>query len=150
MMSVEIRKASTLDTTRLVGLAAALMDEIGDAPASQAQVSMLFSEIEVSESDEVLVAKDAGKLVGMLLVHYRRAMSHGSWVAEVDDMYVLPEYRCQGIGTMLLEQAARVARQRRARVLVAGVGARNEKALGFYRDHGFVETGRVLSRPLED
>lgn len=148
-MSIEIRKASTLDTTKLVALAAALMDEIGDTPGSQAQISRLFSEIEHSDSDEVLVAKDDGALVGMLLVHYRRAMSRGSWIAEVDDMYVKPDYRGQGVGRMLLDSAARAAQHRDATALVAGVGETNDKACDFYLAHGFSETGRVLARRLE-
>ena len=149
-MTIEIRKASTLDTTRMVALATALMDEVGDTPGSRTQVSRLFSEIEHSDSDEVLVAKEGGAVVGMLLIHYRRAMSHGSWVAEVDDMYVTPERRGHGVGKMLIEEAVRQAKRREASHLVAGVGARNENALAFYEDHGFEEVGRVLSRPLED
>lgn len=149
-MSIEIRKASTLDTTKLIALAEALMKEVGGRPGSKSQVSRLFSEIEGSDCDEVLVAKKDGDVVGMLLIHYRRAMSHGNWIAEVDDMYVRPEHREKGVGTMLLENAARLAKMHQAEAMVAGVGARNERAAHFYRDHGFDDVGLVLSRDLLD
>jgi GNAT superfamily N-acetyltransferase len=147
-MTIEIRKASTLDTTKLIAMATALMDEIGGVPGSKGQVSRLFAEIEHSDCDQVLVAKDDGAHVGMLLIHYRRAMSHGNWVAEVDDMYVDPGYRHKGVGAMLLEEASRQARRRGAEALVAGVGSRNNKALSFYMHHGFHEVGFALQREL--
>lgn len=149
-MTIEIRKASPLDTTKLIDLAAALMDEVGDEPGSKGQVSRLFAEIERSDSDQVLVAKDDGKAVGMLLVHYRRAMGHGNWVAEVDDMYVTPEYRKHGVGALMLDEAEKLARKRDATALIVGVSTRNDNALGFYGHEGFVEVGRVLSKPLGD
>lgn len=148
-MAIEIRKASTLDTTKLIAMATALMDEIGGVAGSKGQVSRVFAEIEHSDCDQVLVAKDDGVHIGMLLIHYRRAMSHGSWVAEVDDMYVEPAYRHKGVGAMLLEEATRQAGRRHATALVAGVGSRNNKALSFYMHHGFHEVGFALQRDLE-
>lgn len=147
-MAIEIRKASTLDTTKLIGMATALMGEIGGVPGSQGQVSRLFAEIERSDCDQVLVAKDDGAQIGMLLIHYRRAMSRGNWVAEVDDMFVEPSYRHKGVGAMMLEEAARQAKHRGAEALVAGVGSRNQKALSFYMHHGFHEVGFALQREL--
>ena len=130
-MAIEIRKASTLDTTKLIALATALMEELGGVAGSRGQVSRLFAEIEHSDSDQVLVAKEDSELVGMLLIHYRRAMSQGDWVAEVDDMYVVPSHRHHGVGTLLLDEAARLAKTRGATALVAGIGSRNEKAQAF-------------------
>jgi len=149
-MAIEIRKASTLDTTKLIALATSLMDEVGDQPGSKGQVSRLFAEIERSDCDQVLVAKDDGDIIAMLLIHYRRAMSHGTWIAEVDDMYVVPGRRHEGLGSMLLDEAARLAGQRGAEALSVGVGKDNETALEFYAAHGFDDVGRVLHRHLAD
>ena len=148
-MTIEIRKASTLDTNKMIALATALMEEIGGIPGSRSQVSRLFAEIERSDADQVLVAKEDGVLVGMLLVHYRRAMSHGNWIAEVDDMYVEPSHRHRGLATMLLDEAAKLAKARGAAALKAGIGTANKDALEFYERHGFVRQGFVVSRSLE-
>ncbi|MGE5672365.1 MAG: GNAT family N-acetyltransferase [Mycobacterium leprae] len=59
-------------------------------------------------------------------------------VGEVELLGVLPEYRRQGLGRLLLVQGARFLREHGASTIRLAVDGQNESALGLYRHTGFV------------
>ncbi len=72
-------------------------------------------------------------------------------VAELQDLYVVPAARGHGVGTALIEDAARWARAEAAtllEVVVAPNGQDVTHLLDYYRARGFVDEGRrILVRP---
>lgn len=62
--------------------------------------------------------------------------------AEVLTFCVAESVRRQGLGRVLLDAACDAARARGAVHAFLEVGAKNEAALGLYREAGFVEVGR--------
>ena len=82
---------------------------------------------------------------------------------ELERIYVRREFQGRGLGQKLIAYAVQTARQKGKRYLWLGVWERNEKAIAFYRDVGFVLTGRhdfqmgdeiqhdlIMKRVLED
>ncbi len=49
----------------------------------------------------------------------------------------------QGVGTRLMQQAEKAARDQGVHVMVAGISAANGAAVAFHRKVGFVQTGRL-------
>jgi diamine N-acetyltransferase len=68
--------------------------------------------------------------------------------AHVDSLIVAPGHRRQGIGRLLIEDAAGWARGRGAAELVLTVWAGNDDAARFYAALGFATVNTVLGRPL--
>ncbi|MGJ4858312.1 acetyltransferase [Labrys sp. KB_33_2] len=62
----------------------------------------------------------------------------GLSVRHIDSLFIDPERRGQGIGTLLV----RHAREQGEGPLTVDVNEQNTQAVGFYRHLGFVETGR--------
>lgn len=94
---------------------------------SLAEVTSWVREVILSDS-RVLVAELDGAVVGY-------AALAGTLL---DDLYLLPEQRRRGIGTLLLAAVREYSPQR----LTLHVFEANTDARAFYARHGFVEIGR--------
>ncbi|ADD06876.1 GNAT family acetyltransferase [Natrialba magadii ATCC 43099] len=68
----------------------------------------------------------------------------------LSNLYVLPAYRGQGIGSKLLVAAATELEDQGAEVLLLEVMAANDAARRFYRSHGFEPYRLGMQRPLTD
>ena len=61
-----------------------------------------------------VVAEWDGKVVGIASCHVQSLLHHAARVGEVQEMYVDPALRSQGVGKKLLEELIRFARDRGA------------------------------------
>jgi phosphinothricin acetyltransferase len=89
----------------------------------------------------VLVAEDAGRIVGWLSVRpfYRRPAYDGTAKVIV---YVAPDSRGKGIGKQLLDKAMSCGRSSGLNTLVCYMLADNELAQRLFEDSGFESWGR--------
>jgi ribosomal protein S18 acetylase RimI-like enzyme len=88
-----------------------------------------------------VAVNEPGQLVGMIGAYPEEERSH------IWGMWVHPEYRGRGIGGELLDiLLSWLTSVRRAGDILLEVNAAQEPAVGLYRRHGFVLTGRT--RPL--
>jgi len=83
-----------------------------------------------------LASDSRGKVTGFLLA---RCLFEE---AEIFNVAVLPDERRHGVGTALLEKALSEFRMRGVARVFLEVRESNASAIAFYRQHGFVETGR--------
>ena len=82
----------------------------------------------------LLVAHAEGRPAGMAVVRCR-----GGETAHFEDLYVLPEFQRQGIGTALLNEVKAAVRSRGYRKLTLNVLPNNEAARRLYQAQGFQE-----------
>jgi len=76
-------------------------------------------------------------LHGYLLVATMFSLEHGGTMAEIDELFVVPDKRSCGIGTALLRQADRDLAAAGVVRLQLQLGVTNEGAKLFYAKHGF-------------
>ena len=91
----------------------------------------------------LLVARDAGELVGFVMF----GPETGSYDQDVrrgviDNLYVVPDRRGEGVGSDLLSAAESRLREEGVDAITLEVMATNERARRFYRRHGY-ESHRV-------
>ncbi len=113
-------------------------DLYGDPTIGGDQPGLYFDELLARAGRERLwVAEHAGQVVGVtgLLVNGQEA--------EVEPLVVLPMYRGQGIGRLLVERAVAEARNLDVRYLSARPVARNERAISFFYGAGFQTLGHI-------
>jgi GNAT superfamily N-acetyltransferase len=93
------------------------------------------------------LAEQAGEPAGYLLAVLVFSLEHGGMMAEIDEFFVTPAFRGQGIGAALLNEAERVLRESGARRLQLQLASANTRAREFYVARGY---GRRSSFDLWD
>ena len=87
---------------------------------------------------EVLIAEDAGEVVGFALYFHNFSTFLGQPGIYLEDLFVVPGHRGAGHGKALLEQLARIAIERGCGRLEWAVLDWNEPSIAFYRSLGAV------------
>ncbi len=92
----------------------------------------------------------AGDVVGYVVVTFVFAMEFGGRVAVVDDFYVRPEARGDGLGKAAIAAVRRACEELGVRAMRVEVGAENAVARAVYRSAGFTELKdhRLMTLPL--
>ena len=95
---------------------------------------------------EVLAARTEGHVVGVAVLAYRLSISATGPFVSIEDLYVRPDERRQGVGRALLEAVEKRCASRGVSYVEAQV--EDEEAAAFYSALGYkVQPGvRVLSR----
>ncbi len=104
---------------------------------------------------EAMVAEIDGAAVGFALWFTTFSTFRGRPGLYLEDVYVRPQFRGQGIGKALLANVARLARERGCARLEWSVLNWNTPAIGFYRSLGARPMDewtvyRIADRPLEE
>ena len=154
--ALQIRPAIEADTQLVFGFIRKLA-EYGDlsdeVSATEQDVrAALFGPNHVAEA---ILAHWGSEPAGFALYSYTFSSFLGKTGIYIEDFYVEPEYRNQGIGRALLAHLAKMGRQRGWGRLEWSVLNWNERAMEFYQDLGAVPmdewttfrlTGEALKR----
>jgi aminoglycoside 6'-N-acetyltransferase I len=149
---VELRSAGTRDLPSLVALTVAFYEEDGFTATPEA-LRARFDEFLRQADANVTVAEvvNSGEIVGFALTTLRLILESGS-VAELQDLYVLPDFRGGGIGSALVTGAGEWARTSSAglmEVVIAPNGRDVSHLHRYYATLGFVDEGRrILHRSV--
>lgn len=97
---------------------------------------------------EILVARTKVRILGVVVLAYRLNVSAGGLFASIEDLYVRPEARRQGVGRALLQAADERCVERG--ITYVEVQVEDDEAESFYAASGYEpDPGvRVLSRSL--
>lgn len=140
---IEVRPAPPANLSEPLGL---LEDWLRDGePVPEAFAARLHEAVEVGEM-EVLAAYLEGLPVGVAVISYRLNVSTAGLFASIEDLYVVPDFRRQGVGRALIEAGGGRCAARGVSYVEAQV--EDGEAAAFYEALGYEpETGvRVLSR----
>jgi GNAT superfamily N-acetyltransferase len=145
LRSVEVAQVDATDLAEsLVLLEGAVRD--GD-PIPKDFADRLRKAIEAGDV-KVLAARAEHQILGVVLLAYRLSVSAGGLFASIEDLYVRPVARRQGIGRALLRAVDELCAERGISYVEVQVEERDAEL--FYAAQGYEpETGvRVLSRSL--
>lgn len=153
-MNIEPARVNEIDT--VLALVEDLLAELGEEGQEFAGVDRSKLELDIRRNLDpesgrftaLLAKEEAGTAVGILTLSENFAIYAGGQYGVIDEMYVRPAYRSQGIGLQLVETALQIARGR-AWFRLEVTGPENEpgtRALRFYERMGFEHTGPKLRR----
>lgn len=135
--SLVIRWAKPADVSAIMDLikALAVYENLAEAVTGNAEAleAHLFGEISYAE---VLVGEWEGKIVGFALFFSNYSTFLTQPGIYLEDLFVLPDYRRQGIGRALLKSVAKIANARGAGRLEWSVLDWNQSAIVFYEKMG--------------
>jgi GNAT superfamily N-acetyltransferase len=96
------------------------------------------------------VAEADGRLCGYLLAVFMWSLEHGGLMAEIDELFVSPDKRSAGAGSLLVARAERDLEERGLVRLQLQIGSGNHRARLFYERHGYRPRAgyELLDKPL--
>ncbi len=155
---VLIREFATGDIPRVEACFAELQDfsrliysRMADGTVARDYLRYLLARCQEWQG-QIFVAEVGGAIAGAMCVFgaipAREPDEIAYEFAYVSDLVVMPEFRGQGLGRLLLKHAEEYARSRKANLLRINVLARNRVARELYLDCGFDEHLIVLHKSL--
>ena len=155
--NIEVRKATAADAAAIIELNEQLftVDSTFDRPLNfgypTSEAGIEYFRRRVSAHDGVaFVAQSESRIVGYLVgalsqaAPYRRLKLLG----ELENMFVIPDMRGQGVGKSLVDAFAAWCRQAGVERIQVVASADNERAIAFYLREGFKDYNIVLEREL--
>ena len=144
-MGIVIKKATCADAEELLQYLKQIGEETDNLsfgaegmPFSTESEAAYIRRIENSKDEIMLVAKENGKIVGTAnLSRFPRRMNHRGDFS----ISVLKQYWNKGIGTQLLLETIRFAKQNSFKVIDLQVRSDNLSAIHLYENFGFKKIG---------
>jgi ribosomal protein S18 acetylase RimI-like enzyme len=144
---IQVRKAVEADIPPLCDLLALLFAQEADfTPNAERQTRGLRLIVNQPEVGRILCAIASNTIVGMVNILFTVSTAEGGRAAWMEDMVVHPDWRGQGIGERLLQEAIQEARSSRCRRITLLTDNSNSAAKRFYGRAGFVQSQMVPFR----
>jgi len=146
-----MRRADRDDLTALLALMSDFYSEGGytlDHAIAEAAFTAILSDERLGY---VWLIVEENETVGYVVVTLRFAMEYGGLIACLDDLFVVPRSRNQGLGTEALVQVRDFCKTVGIRAITVEVGFNNGPAQAIYRRLGLVEAPdrQLLALALE-
>lgn len=87
-----------------------------------------------------LVSEQKGKIVGFISCHAQNLLHHCGMVGEIQELFILNEYRNKGIGQALMLELERIAQNNGWVNLEVTCNKKRLATHSFYKQIGFAET----------
>lgn len=135
---MNVRSASLGDIPQLLALVRRYWEFERIAGFEALRIEMLLQRL-LSEPrlGAAWIAEDSGRLVGYLVAVTVLSLEHGGVMAEIDELFVLPQARSRGVGAQLLASAEATLAARGCVRLQLQLGADNSAARAFYVHRGY-------------
>lgn len=148
---IQIRPLALTDFDGFAALQTNFYEHANNPAVPETELRRLFDMALAEDRNfRVIVAESAGELVGIVSVTFGESSYRAAPFAWCDDLLVLPGQRGKGVGKLLLQAIADLAREARCSNVLLGVGAADVGAQEFYRSQGFFDLrNRLFSLPLE-
>jgi len=144
---MEITTAISSDIPQLCLLLDSLFAQEAEfKPDHEAQSLGLSAIIDNAETGDVIVAHDAGQIIGMINLLYTVSTALGARVAILEDMVVSDTYRDKGVGSKLLKYALEFAKSQGCQRVTLLTDEDNVGAHRFYERHDFERSSMVIFR----
>jgi ribosomal protein S18 acetylase RimI-like enzyme len=144
-MTATFRAATWADLAQILAFMEALYSEDGSTPlARDGAAGALRELLEDRERGQVWLIEVARAPAGYLILTWGYSLEFHGRDAFIDELYVAPIYRGEGVGREAVVFAERECRARGIRALHLEVEPGNNRAQALYVGSGFAERGYVL------
>lgn len=150
-----IRRARESDLPAIVRILAG--DTLGmtredDSPALSGAYLRAFRTISADKNQTILVAEtDEGEISGTLQLTFIQYLTYkGGLRAQAEAVFVKSDHRGKGIGTMLMNEAEKIARERGAHLIQLTTDKRRPDAKRFYEKLGYTASHEGMKMHFKD
>ncbi len=141
---MKIRLAKTEDYKELIKLYSLF---VGDNRFSKKN-SDSFVKVLENPNSYIYVATDKQKLIGFATLSTRNVVRYSKLIAELDELFVLENYRKHGVGKKLMEIIEKKTKDLNCKGIFIQSGKDHKVAHRFYKNHGYIERGFYFTKDL--
>ena len=145
-LAFTIRLCEPDDTARIVPLIQAQVAASGRYAPDPDQLAELVHALLISQFSDFLLAEVDGQALGVLQINYRLSTWEVAPYAVIEDFYLAPQLRGQGVGPRMLDYACGRAEARGSAFVEAALRPEDRAARRLYQQFGFVDTPRSVWR----
>jgi GNAT superfamily N-acetyltransferase len=145
MTDFSLRVARETDHDRLLQLCRAFYSELGLTEAMRRIPTTLKGVLE-REDTVAFLTEDPHEVIGFAAVSRSYCLEVGMY-CELEDLFVVPEWRGRGVANALVEAAVSWAREQDCydmEVVLTRESQQDRRLLAWYEEHGFLDTGRAI------
>ena len=118
----------------------ALITELEECELPRREFSEVFKANLNSKQVRYFVAEENGRLIGFASVHFQGLLHHAARIAELQELVVNHEARGLGLGKLLLNKVAELARLESCEQLEVSCNKRRTASHAFYESQGMTGT----------
>jgi GNAT superfamily N-acetyltransferase len=146
-MARTVRKASMNDIGQCADLLELLFSQEHEFTVDRRR-QLKGLELIVSRPDRgvVFVMEEEGRIIGMVVLLFTVSTALGKMVAILEDMVVAPQFRAEGVGSLLLQRACDFAVAEGLGRITLLTDHDNTAAHEFYSAKGFIKSDMVVFR----
>ena len=100
-----------------------------------------FHKVLNNPNNFIFIAEDEGAIIGFLTFSVRDVIRYPKQITEVDELFVLEEYRKHGVGKKLMEHMEDKAKELNCHKIFIESSSEREGAHKFYESIGFINNG---------
>jgi GNAT superfamily N-acetyltransferase len=134
---IEVRHATAADATVLGRLLWDFNTEFDTETDDANVLAERFTRLLVRDEIVAVLAEDEGTAVGFALLSLRPAIWFDGPVSQLEELYVVPDRRSEGIGTQVLDLSRRLVREQGSPEMHINVDEVDVDTRRFYEQHGF-------------
>ena len=138
-----IRKAKPTDLGNLLDLLEKQFLEHRIPFEAEDQIAALGQLLARDELGFVLLLEEEGQTIGFGVISFAWTLEHGGKSAWLDELYVQPGYRNEGLGSKIIDRALKDAQISGCRALDLEVDVGNNRAEKLYKRYGFKQIERT-------
>jgi len=135
-MSIRIREATIEDVTSVYQF----VNELEETVFDEAVFTGHYYHNLQQAHTHYLVAEDEDKAIGFISCHGQTLLHHNGLVYEIQEMFVVKEYRSKGIGALLLKYLEERLAGEAYKLLEVTSNIRRKDTHRFYLNNGFSQT----------
>lgn len=139
-MSISLREANLADFESVYEFVCLLQGKEFDKTI----MYRLFDDNINNSNNIYLIAADSNKPVGYASCHIQPLLHHAGKVAEIQEVFVLTQYRNQGVGKLLIDEIKCRAKTQGVLQLEVTTRVIREKAIAFYKRESFEDSHKKL------
>ena len=144
-----VRRAIPTDQESVLELMRGYCQEVQTPLSDEHLLEALVPLISNKQLGDLLVAEQGEELAGYLVITWGWGIESGGAEALIDEMYVSPAYRNQGVGTLLMTEAQSRASSKDVKVIFLETEQNNPESRELYDRLGFeIESSIWMSKRI--
>lgn len=144
-----VRRAIASDQEGILELMRGYCEEVATPLSDEHLIDALGPLIANEQLGDLLVAEQGGELAGYLVITWGWGIESGGAEALIDEMYVAPRYRNEGVGTLLMTEAQSRASAKDVKVIFLETEQNNPESRELYDRLGFeIESSIWMSKRI--